>query len=65
MGPRTPRKWEGRAALGVLALGLVLATAPAWRILALGKAPTLDELLRVVCTRPADGPPAWLKLRGP
>ena len=51
--------------MGVLALGLVLATAPAWRILALGKAPTLDELLRVVCTRPADGPPAWLKLRGP
>lgn len=33
----------------VLGLGLVLATAPAWRLLVLGVDPTLDDLLEIVC----------------
>ena len=34
----------------VLGLGLVLATAPAWRLLVTGVDPTLDELLAIVCS---------------
>lgn len=54
----------------VLGIALIAATYPAWRVLMLGKNPTLEELLNVVCgrntaalsgTAPATGPPAWLK----
>ena len=61
MQPRTRPKWEGRVALGLLALGLALATYPAWRVLALPRDPTFDELLRVICTSPAAGPPPRLR----
>jgi hypothetical protein len=33
----------------LLALGLVLATAPLWRLALFGFSPTLDDLLRLRC----------------
>lgn len=33
----------------VLGVALIVATAPAWRLLALGVDPTLDELLAILC----------------
>lgn len=36
----------------VLAIGLVAATAPAWRPLLLGLEPTIDELLSLRCSSP-------------
>ncbi len=35
-----------------LGLGLVLATAPVWRLALLGFDPTLDDLLRLRCLAP-------------
>jgi|KBSMisStandDraft_5_1062788.scaffolds.fasta_scaffold51333_2 hypothetical protein len=45
---RTPRRsrWLVRMALAV---ALVAATSPAWRVLLLGADPTLDELLQLRC----------------
>ena len=60
--PRNPSsKWEPRLGFLALLAGLVLATYPAWGVLTRGRKPSLDELLKVVCTRPAAGPPAWLR----
>ncbi len=59
MAARPPSRWEPRLALLALLIGLAAATSPAWRVLMLGRAPTLDELLQIVCERPADGRRAW------
>jgi hypothetical protein len=45
-----PAKWLPRLAL---VLALLLATWPAWRVLMLGDDPTIDELLKLICTTPA------------
>jgi hypothetical protein len=47
-------KWLPRLAL---ALALLLATWPAWRVLTLGDSPTIDELLALICSTPAGSPP--------
>jgi hypothetical protein len=50
--PQAGGKWLPGA---VFALALVLATAPAWRVLMLGDRPTVDELLRLLCTTRTTG----------
>ena len=59
---RRPDPWRAEAvAAAALALGLVAATYPAWRVLLLPAAPTTEELLRVVCGLGGGGPGAWLR----
>lgn len=56
---RRSRRQETLAA-ALLALALVAATYPAWRVALMGRAPTRDELLRTLCGKNAAPLKAWL-----
>lgn len=43
------------ASYGLLAVGLMLALAPVWRLIALGSSPTFEEVSQLICSsRPTD-----------
>ena len=47
--PRLGRSPRRLLRIALLCLGLLAATAPAWRVLLLGARPTLEEVRALVC----------------